>query len=212
MSTVVACGVGRSNAWSLGRLRVATCLLVSAFGPCAFALDDEAATAVAQAASPTERSRPQVEVSASLLPRFENTDGSNRTSRIDMTWLPPRRSALGLSLGMGAVDDGMTTSFGPRSGTGTSVDVGLHWRYTMDGNYRVDVTAWRRVMPPDALTLVQTHEPSYGARVEMRITRSPPRNGLVAERGFVGLQLESGARVTLRRSGGKPMIYYRSKF
>ena len=37
-------------------------------------------------------------------------------------------------------------------------------------------------------------------------------SGLVADRGFVGLQLESGARITVRRSGGKPMIYYRTKF
>jgi hypothetical protein len=34
----------------------------------------------------------------------------------------------------------------------------------------------------------------------------------VADRGFIGFQLESGARVTLRRSGGKPMIYYRTRF
>jgi hypothetical protein len=91
------------------------------------------------------------------------------------------------------------------------VNLGLHWRYTLDSNYRVDVTAWRRLVPADALTLVQTHQPSYGARVEMQI-RPVQKSGFVAGRGFVGLQLESGARVTLRRSGGKPMIYYRTKF
>ena len=46
----------------------------------------------------------------------------------------------------------------------------------------------------------------------MRIGRAPVAAGLVAERGFLGLQLESGARITVRRSGGKPMLYYRSKF
>ena len=88
----------------------------------------------------------------------------------------------------------------------------MHWRYTLDGNYRLDVSAWRRVLPPDALTLVELREPSYGARVEMQLGGGAPRSGFVADRGFLGFQLESGARVTLRRSGGKPMVYYRSKF
>jgi hypothetical protein len=171
----------------------------------AFAFDEETT-------SPVERIRPQLEVSASSLPRFENLDGSNRASRIDMTWLPPRRTALGLSLGMGTVDDSTLPQFGPRNGSPTTLDLGLRWRHTLDGNYRIDVTAWRRLMPPDALTLVQTREPSYGARVEMSLGSGLPKSGLVADRGFVGLQLESGARVTLKRSGGKPMIYYRTKF
>ena len=86
------------------------------------------------------------------------------------------------------------------------------WRYTPDGNYRIDVTAWRRVIPPDASSLIHMREPSYGARVEMRIGRAPVETGFVADRGFIGFQLESGARMTVRRSGGKPMIYYRTKF
>jgi len=213
MNAVVACRVGQSNANAMGRLRNATFVLLSACGSCAFALDVDTATAVAQSElAPAERSRPQLEVTASSLPRFDYADGSTRDSRIDMTWLAPRRSALGLALGMGSAEPPSLPGFAPRTGSATSVDLGLHWRYTLDGDYRVDVTAWRRMVPPDALTLVQTREPSYGARVEMRIGRSAPRNGLVAERGFVGLQLESGARVTLKRSGGKPMVYYRSKF
>jgi hypothetical protein len=74
-----------------------------------------------------------------------------------------------------------------------------------------DVAAWRRLMPPDTLTLVQMRQPSYGARFEMQIG-STPTTGFVADRGFLGLQLESGARVTLRRSEGKPMVYYRTRF
>jgi hypothetical protein len=214
MNAVAARGVGRSNQVAVARLRLATFMLLWMGGSCAFAWeDDPLAIVVAQSGPATgERTRPQLEISASSLPRFDNTDGSSRATRIDMTWLPPRRSALGLSLGMGTVDEGMVPAFGPRNSSAASVDLGLHWRYTLDGQSRIDVTAWRRMVPPDALTLVQTREPSYGARVEMHIVRSPPRNGLVAERGFVGLQLESGARVTLKRSGGKPMIYYRSKF
>ena len=66
--------------------------------PTAFAFDEDTASSiVAQSSGMTtgERTRPQLEVSASSLPRVENIDGSNRTSRIDMTWLPPRRTALG---------------------------------------------------------------------------------------------------------------------
>jgi hypothetical protein len=151
----------------------------------------------------------QLEFSSASFPRYDNTDGSNRSSRLDVTWLPPRRSALGLSLGMTSPQGYSFSAGGPTAGPG--VDVALRWRYTLDTNYRVDVTAWRRLMPTDALTLVQMHEPTYGARVEMQIG-STPKNGFVADRGFLGLQLESGARVTLRRSGGRPMLYYRTRF
>lgn len=214
MNTVVACRSGQSNAVVPIWRRTATLIVLCAAASSAFGFDEDiTSTVVAQSGmTASERAGPQLEVSATSLPRFENIDGSNRASRIDMTWLPPRRTALGLSLGMGTVDSAPLPAFGPRNGSPTSLDLGLHWRHTLDGNYRIDVTAWRRLMPPDALTLVQTREPSYGARVEMSFGRGVPKSGLVAERGFVGLQLESGARVTLRRSGGKPMIYYRTKF
>jgi hypothetical protein len=46
--------------------------------------------------------------------------------------------------------------------------------------------------------------------VEMQLAGS--RSAFVAEHGFVGLQLDGGARITLRRSGGRPMVYYRTRF
>ena len=195
MNAVVACPLRQSHAVARYWLFMAAAIALCLSGAGAWAQDDEAAaTVVAQLAVP--------EVSATSLPRFE-PDGASRSSRIDMTWLPRRRSALGLSLGMTSIDG---------LGFGQSMDVGLHWRYTMDTNYRIDVTAWRRMTPMDAASLVQLREPSYGARVEMRIGRAPTQPGFVAERGFIGFQLESGARITVRRSGGKPMIYYRTKF
>lgn len=214
MNAVVVCGSSQSNPVAAVWLRTATLIIVCAAAPSAFAFDEESASMViAQSGmTPAERNRPQLEVSASTLPRFENIDGSNRNARIDMTWMPPRRTALGLSLGMGTADESPLPGYGQRSGSPTNLDLGLRWRHTLDGNYRIDVTAWRRLMPPDALTLIQTREPSYGARVEMSLGGGLPKSGLVADRGFVGLQLESGARVTLKRSGGKPMIYYRTKF
>lgn len=214
MNAVAARGMRQPNAVAVFRLRATALIVLCMAASGALAFDEENASAVVAQAGTTagERSRPQLEVSASSLPRFDNFDGSNRASRIDLTWLPPRRSALGLSLGMRSADEIPPVAFAPRSGSPTSIDLGLHWRHTTDGDYRIDVTAWRRIVPPDALTLVQTREPSYGARVEMRIGRGVPKAGLVADRGFVGLQLESGARVTLKRSGGKPMLYYRTKF
>jgi hypothetical protein len=190
---------------------MALVLLLPLAGPGAWALDNESSSRTATASSSDERARLQLELSASSLPRFDNTDGSTRASRIDMTWLPPRRSALGLSLGMTTVEGPSFSTGGAYAGAAPSVDLGLRWRYTLDSNYRIDVAAWRRLVPPDTLTLVQMRQPSYGARFEMQIGTTPPR-GFVADRGFVGLQLESGARVTLRRSQGKPMIYYRTKF
>ena len=215
MSTVAT--HGSSNAVAVSRLKVvALALLTLAAFPALSAEDETQAVVLAQATftGPVDRNRPQLEVSSSSLPRFDGTDGATSTSRIDMTWLPPRRSAVGLSVGMQSLDGPALAPFAPRPGFApNTVDLGLHWRYTMDSNYRVDVTAWRRLLPPDALTLIQTREPSYGARVEMRLGgRGEPRSGLVAQRGFIGFQLESGARVTLKRSGGKPMLYYRSKF
>jgi hypothetical protein len=155
--------------------------------------------------------RPQMEVSASSLPRFDSPDGATRSSRIDMTVLPTRQSALGPSLAMTRSDPSALWGLRPFAGGTTSVDLGLHWRYTPDANYRFDVTAWRRLNPVDAASLIDNPESSYGARVEMHLA-SAPRSGFVADHRFLGFQLESGARITLRRSGGRPMVYYRSDF
>lgn len=219
MSAVVASGSGQPNAFAGNCPTIAMALVLGLAGSAACAAENEASPAPAAslvvasvAAALDKPPRLQLEVSTSSLPRFDNTDGSSRASRIDMTWLPQRRSALGLSFGMTSPDGG--GGFYPASafaGAASSVDLGLHWRYTLDGNHRIDITAWRRLAPPDALTLVQMAQPSYGATVEMQI-RPVPKSGFVADRGFIGFQLESGARVTLRRTGGKPMIYYRTKF
>ena len=203
---VVVCRMRQSKAvarpWPF---MAATAMTLCLYAPSAWAQDEEAPSAavLAQLVVP--------EATATSLPRFE-PDGATRTTRLDLSLLPPRRSALGLSLGMTGIDGlGLAAPlhFG---GAGQSMDVGLHWRYTVDTNYRIDVRAWRRVTPVDAASLVQLREPSYGARVEMRIGRAPTQPGFVAERGFIGFQLESGARITVRRSGGNSMLYYRTKF
>jgi hypothetical protein len=190
MNAVVALGMGRSIAACT--LRLATAFLVCT---CAYG----------QAANS------QVNMSATSLPRFDS-GGAMRSSRVDMTLLPTPQSSLGPSLAMTSPDARSFPGGRPFSGSLlTTIDLGLHWRYTSEGNYRFDVSAWRRMNPQDTARLTDSGD-SYGARVEMHLTPSR-RSGFVADHGFLGFQLESGARITLRKGGGgKPMLYYRSKF
>ena len=92
-----------------------------------------------------------------------------------------------------------------------SVDVGFQWRQTLSRQQTVDITAWRRVTPmPDALALVQQQDPVYGARVEMKL-KSTSAKTFFADK-FIGLQLDSGARIGIKKSNGNPTIYYRNQF
>ena len=94
-----------------------------------------------------------------------------------------------------------------------SVDVGVPWSRPIGGQ-QVDFSAWRRVTPPpDALALIQQQQESnvYGARVEMKLKPASTSKRLFADR-FIGLQLDSGARIGLKKSNGNPTIYYRNEF
>jgi hypothetical protein len=92
-----------------------------------------------------------------------------------------------------------------------SVDVGLQWRQALSHQQTVDITAWRRLAPqPDALSLVQQQDPVFGARVEMKL-KSTSAKTFFADK-FIGLQLDSGARIGLKKSNGNPTIYYRNQF
>jgi hypothetical protein len=215
MDAVAARGVDRSIAVAGLRLPLAALLLCISAVPAWSQSEDAANLVVAQAslAGSDDPMQPRMEISTRTLPRFDNSDGATHTSRIDMSLLAPRRSALGLSLGMTSTDGRGLSGARPFSGASPSLDLGLHWRYILDRNYRFDVSAWRRMSPMDAARLIQDRESNYGARVEMHIASSSrPHSGFVADRGFLGFQLEGGGRITLRRSGGQPMIYYRTKF
>lgn len=189
------------------RLATAALLPLAAFG----ALGDElpSPTLDSSAATPAGAARSRLELSSSTVPLFENLDGATRASRVDLTWMPPRTPSLGLALGLTSFEGPGLKA--PGGSPAPAVDLGIHWRPALDSQYRLDVTAWRRMAPADAISLVQNREPSYGARFEMQIG-SAPSAGLVAARGFLGLQLEGGGRITVRRSHGRPMVYYRSKF
>jgi hypothetical protein len=155
-------------------------------------------------------SMPRLEVTRSTLPRLEGLDSSTSGPRLDLTLLPPRRS-VGLALGMSGFQPQQ-----PLAGQlppSMNFDVGLTYRHTTENNYQLDFTAWRRVpQQPDAMTLVQQRmQPTYLARVELNLSGGS-RSGLVADRGFLGVQLENGARISLKRKDGGAMVYYRKKF
>jgi hypothetical protein len=152
--------------------------------------------------------RARMELSASSVPLFDSTDGATRSTRLDMIWLPPRRPSLGLALGLTGTDGiGFRP---PGSPTGPALDLGFHWRY--DDAYRVDVSAWRRMTPPDPNALGLVSQVNYGARVEMQVSAVPGSSNFRADRSFLGFQLESGARIGVRRYAGRPMFYYRTSF
>ncbi|WP_235579869.1 hypothetical protein [Ramlibacter sp. Leaf400] len=90
-------------------------------------------------------------------------------------------------------------------------DVALQWRQPLGGDRTIDISAWKRVAPPepDALRMIQDREPLFGARLEMRIAN---RKSFATELRAIGLQLDNGARIMLRRKDGNPTLYYRQQF
>ena len=111
---------------------------------------------------------------------------------------------LALTLGTPILVPGLAA--GPQQ-----LDLGVQWRQPVLHDRHVDITAWRRMTSePDALTLIRQRDPVYGARVEVNLQGR--KRGLVADRRFIGLQLDSCARITLRRKDGNPVLYYRSQF
>ena len=155
----------------------------------------------------------QINVTTLSLPRLDGSDPAGRTQRIDFSMLPRQPSALGISLGLIGASASTPAKAALGGGSSADLSVGMHWRYAPDssGN-QIDILAWRRVSgPTDALALIQTNRPEYGARVELKVNERV-RSGLVADRAFVGMQLDGGARLSVKRSAGKPMLYYRNTF
>jgi hypothetical protein len=205
--------MGSARCGSFTGPRLLAGALLCAAGAAA-ALDDPSAD---EPSARRPHSAPRLEITATPLPRLDRVDAPAPTQRLDLTYLPQRRSALGLAVGLSGL---------PASGPGSNVpaphgwaaagqpalDLGVHWRHTLDRNHRLDVTAWRRVVPsPQDLALGPAREPSYGARLELNVN-AERRTGFVADRGFLGVQLQGGGRITVKRANGGPMVYYRTRF
>ncbi|QJW84330.1 hypothetical protein HK414_12660 [Ramlibacter terrae] len=126
--------------------------------------------------------------------------------------LPGKGTGLGVAVGMSGFAPRTTMLPSGYAAIRPSVDLGVTWRHAPEGQNQIDVTAWKRMQhDEDAYTLVQMREPVYGARVEMTLTKSR-KAGFSVERGFIGMQLESGAKISVKRKDGRPMVYYRTAF
>lgn len=163
----------------------------------------------AQQAPPPRDAPLLLEVRSADVPRLDMADAPLSTSRLSLTVMPQARSAVGLSLGLNASNVPGIHSLAPDTQR-RALDIGVLLRHTLQNQQHIDVMAWKRLQPEDAYTLAQMQQPTYGARVELNL--APARTGFVADRGFLGVQLQGGARITLKRKDGMPMVYYRTTF
>ncbi|GAB3665925.1 hypothetical protein [Ramlibacter alkalitolerans] len=194
--------------------RTTVCALAALWIACPAAWAQEASrpagdVLVAQAREPAVR----VEVQTTTLPRIEAQDAGFQAPRVDVSLIPshPGNYGLGPVVGM--------SGFAARPGLSTiglqpqrpSFDVGLRWSQRVQGQH-VDITAWRRMnTEDDAYSLVQARQAVYGARFEVSLAAAA-KSPFAFDRSFIGMQLEGGGRISLRRKYGGPMIYYRTSF
>ena len=83
-------------------------------------------------------------------------------------------------------------------GTAPGTQLGVRWSQQLSGGQAIVITAWRRMdEPADSLSMVQQRDPSFGARVELKI--APARSRFVSDLRFIGMQLDGGGRIGLRR-------------
>jgi hypothetical protein len=155
----------------------------------------------------------RIELNSSNLPRLDGQEAGFQGPRVDLSVRPGGRSdGLGVGVGM--------SNFTPRAGLPpgglaaprAAMDVGLHYRHMLPSQGQIDVAAWRRMAPQqDAYSMVQMSDPVYGARVEMRLKPANP-TGFNFDSGLIGMQLQGGAKISIKRKNGGPMIYYRNTF
>ena len=152
----------------------------------------------------------RMQVQSLTLPNFDAQEPARPRIDFSVTPLNARGSGLGPMLGIATIGTGQPPGLGAQGRT--VFDLGLRWTQRLQSQRQIDITAWRRLNSnDDAITQIQMRQPLYGARVEMNLAGGP-RAGLKLDRGFVGLQLEGGARITVKRKDGIPMVYYRNSF
>lgn len=194
---------------------VAALLAASMLCPAARAQDAAQAPApVLVAEARTDQPAVRMQVRTSALPRLDAQDAGFQAPRVDLSLMTttPGGSGLGPVLGVSTTGAGQPLGLQARTG----VDLGVRWSQRLQSQHQIDVTAWRRMnAPDDAYSLIQMRQPVYGARVEMNLARAKSGiniGGLAIDRGFVGMQLEGGGRITIKRKDGRPMVYYRTTF
>ena len=210
-----AATAGALSTGAHGELRTAmgVVLALCAACPALRAQDGAPASAEMLVAQAQFDSSVRVQVQTSALPRLEAQDSGFQAPRIDVSLFPGARSSgLGALVGMSGFTVRQTPQAPGLQAARPSIDLGLHWTQRVQ-TQQVDIMAWRRMGDDDddAYSLATSRQPVYGARVEMNLSAGR-KSGLAADLGFVGLQMESGARISIKRRNGGPMVYYRSSF
>jgi len=216
MEKAAAAGVGAGRRWE-SALGCCTSLLAVTLCQAAQAQQqtEPAGKAPAEAVVAQARVEPPVlvQVRTSTLPRFDAQDSGFQAPRVDVSLTPTTSSGSGLGAVLGLASPAANNNpLGMQART--SVDLGLRWTQRLQSQHQIDITAWRRMnnAPDDAIGLIQAQQPVYGARVEMNLSARSPKTSFAVDRGFIGLQLEGGARITVKRKDGRPMVYYRTTF
>ena len=150
----------------------------------------------------------RLEIRTSTLPRLDAQEAGFQAPRVDVSLSPARGNGLAPVLGMSTASLAQPGQPAQRTG----LDVGLRWSHALHSLRQIDVTAWRRMnVPDDAYSLAHRAQPVYGARFELNM--APVRKpGFAFDTGFVGMQLQGGGRITIKRRNGGPMVYYRTTF
>jgi hypothetical protein len=210
MEKAAAAGVGAGDRWG-SVLGCCAALVAAAWCPAVQADEPARPPAEVLVAQAKMEPRLRLQVQTTSLPRFDAQDSGFQGPRVDVSVTPFNASGSGLGAVVGlASPSGAPMGLQSRA---TSVDLGLRWSQRLQNQHRVDITAWRRMnTPDDAYSLIQMNQPVYGARVEMNLSAKTRKTGFALDRGFIGLQLQSGARITIKRRNGHPMVYYRTIF
>ena len=150
----------------------------------------------------------RVQVDATSVPRLEAQESGFQAPRVDVSLFSSRAPRLGAMVGMSGFGEQQAHQPLGLQPAKPSVDVGLRYSHRT-----VDVMAWRRMGSEPETSLLPDRQPVYGARVEMALSKAKaPTTGFALENGRLGFQLESGARISIRRKDGRPMIYYKTTF
>lgn len=184
----------------------ATVLAVFVACPMAWAQDAGQTPAELALAEVRTEAPLRVQVQTSTLPRLEaQQDNGFRSPRVDVSVFPANAYGVGAVFGMSGFSGSQPQPLG-FAPVRPAVDLGLRWNRN-----QIDITAWRRMhTADDAYAMIQAREPVYGARVEMNLKST---GGLLAlDKSAIGLQLQSGARISIKRKNGGPMVYYRTTF
>lgn len=120
--------------------------------------------------------------------------------RVDLALLAPAPSSSRDPLRLVQANQGMRAP--------GQLNLALRWRQQSLGGHAVDASIWHSLTADPGLTDPADTEPLYGAQVEMEL-RSDRKAAL---RDLLGMKLDNGARISLRRRNGQMAIYYRVQF